>query len=117
MSEESDQVWETLSGELRKVRRRRAALRMGALAAVAMLGVFFVQRAVQPDDEGGRTIVAVPAAVPADDVTKEGSPQLAVLVYDGEGMRFELIDGERLGSSEMEFSLQPVVMGLPRDSW
>lgn len=114
MSEESDRVWEVLSGELRKVRRRRVALRMGALAAVAMLGVFLVQRGLQPED---KMIVDVPAAVLMEESIAEVPPQLAVLVYDGERMRFELMDGERLGSSEMEFSLQPVVMGPLSEAW
>ena len=43
--------------------------------------------------------------------------QLAVLVYDGEGMRFELIGADRLSTREMEFSLQPVVMGLESGAW
>lgn len=117
MSEESDQVWESMSGELRKVRRRQMATRMGALAAVAALGVFFGQRLVQPGEERQGVVVETSEEAPVIEVAELEQPQLAVLVYDGEGMRFELMDGEQLGRSEMKFSLQPVVMGLQTEAW
>ena len=117
MSKESDQVWENMSGELRRVRRRRAAVRVGALAAVAVMGVFFVSRSIQPDEDGHGLVAEISEKVPVAEVARMETPQLAVLVYDGEGMRFELMDGEQLARSEMKFSLQPVVMGPAEGYW
>jgi hypothetical protein len=117
MSEESEQVWESMGGALRSVRRRRMMMRGGGIVAVALFGAVYLQlsvknttaptpiaesRAAEPDDE---------EAPPADDF------RLAVFVYDDAGVRFEFMDGEQLGNCEMEFSLQPVVMGGVGDPW
>lgn len=111
MSGESDQVWENMSVELRKLRRRRLATRVATLSAVAIVAGFFAQRAIHPDGELRSVVTAVPEVSASMETAEVASPQLAVLVYDGEGMRFELMDGERLAGREMKFSLQPVVMG------
>ena len=117
MSEESDRVWERMSGELRKVRRRRFFVKAGTLVVVGVLGVFLAQRALVTVEGPGDQLVDVPVAPIEQAVYDDESVQLAVLVFDGEGMRFELMGAERLSSSEMEFSLQPVVMGLESGAW
>lgn len=117
MSEESDRVWRSLRGELRKVRRRRAAIRGAALAAVVLFGLGFIQRAHRPYGEAPELVGEMPAEPQVAEAIVPESPLLAVLVYDGEAMRFELMDGEQLAGSEMELSLQPVVMDAGSGFW
>ncbi|MGB6223221.1 hypothetical protein [Haloferula sp.] len=115
MSEESDRVWEGMSGELRKVRRRRLVAKLGTLAAVGVLGMFLVQRMMAPLERPTERVVDVP--VVEAELGEMEPAQFAVLVYDGEGMRFELRDADQFAGSEMELSLQPVVMTFEEGVW
>ena len=117
MSEESDLVWERMCGELRKVRRRRFVAKVGTLAGAGVLGMLLFQRMMVPAEVPGNHVVDVPVEEIQPVEFENESPQLAVLVYDGEGMRFELRGGDQLSMREMEFSLQPVVMGPMGDAW
>lgn len=51
-------------------------------------------------------------------VAESEPAEIAVLVYDGVEMRFEMLDVKELGMFEMEFSLQPVVRNsMPDGLW
>ncbi|MEM1083361.1 MAG: hypothetical protein AAGI48_04520 [Verrucomicrobiota bacterium] len=108
MSEVSDQVWESMKGELQRIRRRRAMIRSGVIAGVGVLAVFGALKLGGPVTDVPEGPRVAPVKVEAPFV--EAEPQrLAVLVYDGEGMRLELVGADQLAGGEMEFSLQPVV--------
>lgn len=84
---------------------------------LCLCSVFLLYRGTQITDEA-RPIEVVRIVEPADEVMDPVDElRLAVLVYDGERMRFELMDGEQLGVREMELSLQPVVMSVGGGMW
>ena len=103
MNDQAEQVWQSMSQVLKHKRQQRQAIRATALGALTLTALTFLWP--RSDPPPGAPQVAVPESV---ELADPEPATLAVLVYDGVGMRFELFDAMDLASSDWEFSLQPV---------